>query len=215
MTASNVAIIGIGNVGAALGERLARSGFEVRFGVKPGADVEAVLSRCGGGASATSVAEAARWADVIFLALPPGALGDVAAEAAGFEGKIVVDCANPVAWQGGPALAPVAEGSLTARLAALAPRARVLKGFNVFGAEFHRDPALAGGHAVDVPLAGDDAGAKQVVADIARRAGFSTLDAGPLRNAALLEAFAVLWIHLAVAGGQGREVAFKLLRRAS
>ena len=30
----------------------------------------------------------------------------------------------------------------------------------------------------------------------------------PLRNAALLEAMAVLWIHLALKGGRGREWAF-------
>jgi predicted dinucleotide-binding enzyme len=214
MTQAKVAIVGVGNVGAALGERLSRAGFAVRFGVKAGADVGALLDKCGPGASAAPVAEAAAWADLVFLAVPPAALGDVVAQGGGFEGKIVVDCNNPVGWKDGPALAPVEEGSLTARLAKLAPKARVVKGFNVFGAEFHRDPALAGGQKVDVPLAGDDQGAKDAVADLARRAGFEPVDAGPLRNAALLESFAVLWIHLALVGGQGRDFAFKLARRA-
>ncbi len=213
MTQAKVAIVGVGNVGAALGERLARSGFALRFGVKPGADVAALLDRCGPNAAAASVAEAAAWADVVFVAVPPPALGDVVAQGGGFEGKIVVDCNNPVSWSEGPVLAPVEEGSLTAKLAQLAPKARVLKGFNVFGAEFHLDPSLAGGQRVDVPLAGDDAAAKQVVADLARQAGFEPIDVGPLRNAALLESFAVLWIHLALVGGQGRDFAFKLLRR--
>lgn len=214
MTQAKVAIVGVGNVGAALGERLARSGCALRFGVKAGADVAALLDRCGPNAAAASVREAAGWADVVFLAVPAAALGDVVAQGGGFEGKIVVDCNNPVAWKDGPALAPVEEGSLTAKLATLAPGARVLKGFNVFGAEFHRDPALAGGGRVDVPLAGDDPAAKEVVAGIARLAGFEPFDAGPLRNAALLESLAVLWIHLAVVGGQGRDFAFKLARRA-
>ncbi len=48
---------------------------------------------------------------------------------------------------------------------------------------------------------------------IALKAGFTPSDVGPLRNAALLESLAVLWIHLAVKGGQGRQVAFKLLKR--
>jgi predicted dinucleotide-binding enzyme len=51
------------------------------------------------------------------------------------------------------------------------------------------------------------------VAELARGAGFRPLDAGPLRNAALLEAMAVLWIQLALVGGHGREVAWKLLDR--
>lgn len=213
MAQAKVAIVGVGNVGAALGERLGRAGIAPRFGVKPGADVAALLDRCGPGASSSSVAEAAAWADVIVLAVPPAALGDVVAQGGGFEGKIVVDCNNPVGWADGPVLTPVEEGSLTAKLVKLAPRARVVKGFNTFGAEFHRDPGLAGGRKVDVPLAGDDQGAKDQVADLARRAGFEPVDAGPLRNAALLESMAVLWIHLALVGGQGREFAFALARR--
>ncbi|HEU4405214.1 MAG TPA: NAD(P)-binding domain-containing protein [Polyangiaceae bacterium] len=213
MTQAKVAIVGVGNVGAALGERLARAGFSVRFGVKAGADVAALLDRCGPNASAGPVAEAAAGADLVFLAVPPAALGDVVAQGRGFEGKIVVDCNNPVGWSDGPTLAPVEEGSLTAKLVKLAPKARVVKGFNTFGAEFHRDPALAGGQRADVPLAGDDAGAKEAVADLARRAGFEPVDAGPLRNAALLESLAILWIHLAVVGGQGREFTFQLARR--
>jgi predicted dinucleotide-binding enzyme len=39
------------------------------------------------------------------------------------------------------------------------------------------------------------------------------VDVGPLRNAAHLESLAILWIHLALVGGHGRNIAFKLLRR--
>jgi predicted dinucleotide-binding enzyme len=43
--------------------------------------------------------------------------------------------------------------------------------------------------------------------------GFEVIDAGPLRNARLLEAHAMLWIDLALARGQGRDFAFGMLRR--
>jgi len=92
------------------------------------------------------------------------------------------------------------------------PKARVLKGFNQFGAEFHLDPAIAGTKA-DVYLAGDDAQAKADVSEIAASAGFEPVDAGPLRNASVLENLAMLWIHLSSVGGKGRTVAFKLLSR--
>ena len=39
------------------------------------------------------------------------------------------------------------------------------------------------------------------------------VDAGPLRNARLLEAHAMLWIGLALNRGLGRDFAFALLRR--
>lgn len=57
-----------------------------------------------------------------------------------------------------------------------------------------------------------NAEAKKVVAEVAVKAGFTTVDAGPLRNAAVLENVAMLWIHLATVGGQGRDFAFALQR---
>jgi NADPH-dependent F420 reductase len=207
-----IAIVGAGNVGGNLGIRLAGAGYPVRFGTRSGSGLTELLARCGGKAEVTSVTDATGWADVVFFAVPAKAVVDAVHGAGDLTGKIVVDCNNPVGWDDGPTLGPVDEGSLTAAIAKAAPGARVVKAFNTFGAEFHLDPAIAG-TAADVPMAGDDAGAKEVVAGIARQAGFSPLDAGPLRNARLLEALAVLWIHLALKGGHGRNVAWKLLSR--
>jgi 8-hydroxy-5-deazaflavin:NADPH oxidoreductase len=208
-----IAIIGAGNVGANLGLNLVRHGYPVRFGVREGADVKELLSRCEGRAEATSVAEAVKWAEVVFLAVPAGAAVEAVKGAGEVTGKVLVDCTNPVAWGGdGPRLAPVPEGSVAAALAAAFPGLRVVKGFSTFGAEFHLEPRI-GDTSVDVQLAGDDAEAKARVAAIATKAGFTPVDVGPLRNAALLESLAVLWIHLALKGGQGRQVAFKLLKR--
>jgi predicted dinucleotide-binding enzyme len=115
-------------------------------------------------------------------------------------------------WDTGPVLTPPDAGSVTAALAAALPAARVVKAFNHFGAEIQQDPALAGG-AADVLLAGDDAGAKTDLIGLATTMGFRAHDAGPLRNAALLESMAVLWIHLATQGGMGRDWAFAVARR--
>jgi hypothetical protein len=131
--------------------------------------------------------------------------------AAELAGKIVVDCNNPLVWKEGPVWAPPAEGSLAAALAKVVPDARVVKAFNTFGAEFHANPMLTGSPA-QVFLAADDADAKKVVSEIATKAGFTTVDAGPLRNAAVLENLAMLWIHLATVGGQGRDFAFAMQR---
>jgi predicted dinucleotide-binding enzyme len=134
--------------------------------------------------------------------------GSVAVEvarslAALLDGKVVVDCNNAITWKEGPVWNPPPEGSLTAAIAKAVPGARVLKAFNGFGAEHHGDPALTGAPA-NVFLAGDDADAKKTLSSIASGAGFAPVDAGPLRNAAVLENVAILWIHLALVGGQGR-----------
>jgi NADPH-dependent F420 reductase len=213
-TNTKVAIIGAGNVGGGLGIRLSQSGFAVRFGVKPGSDVKAVLA-ASKGAEATTPEQAAAWGDVIFLAVP----GSVAVEVAGsladtLKGKVVVDCNNPLVWKDGPVWNPPPEGSLAAAIAKVAPKARVVKGFNTFGAEFHRDPARAGAPGAHVFLTSDDADAKKLVSEVAQTAGFRPIDAGPLRNAPVVENLAILWIHLAMVGGQGRDFTFAMQRQS-
>jgi NADPH-dependent F420 reductase len=169
--------------------------------------VKALLAECKDATSAPP-AEAAAWADVVFLAVPGTAAVEVARSlATALSGKVVVDCNNPLVWKDGPVWTPPAEGSLAAAIAKAAPGARVVKGFNTFGAEFHKDPGRAGSPA-DVFLASDDAEAKELVTELASRGGFHPIDAGPLRNAPVLENVAMLWIHLATVGGQGRNFTF-------
>jgi hypothetical protein len=210
--ATTIAIIGAGHVGAALAQTLSRAGYAVRLGVRPGADVAALLQRCGGKATAGTVREAAAAAEVIFLCVPAQVAVAVARDAGDLRRKVLVDCSNPVAWQDGPVLAPPPEGSVAAALAAAIPEARVVKGFNTFGADVHRDPGI-GGAPAEVYLAGDDGIALERVGEVASRAGFAPVAVGPLRNAAHLEALALLWIQLATAGGQGRQFIFRLARR--
>ncbi|MCB9602355.1 MAG: NAD(P)-binding domain-containing protein [Sandaracinus sp.] len=200
-----IAIVGVGNVGAALGARFSEAGHEVLFGVR--ATTDAYAARFG--ARVRPVSQAARDAEVVVLAVP----GSVAVEAAGAlglrEGQVLVDCTNPIRWSEGPVWAPPPEGSNASALAAAFPNVDVVKAFNQFGAETHADPAY-GDRRADVFLASDSDEAKAKVSVLATSAGFEAVDAGKLRNAAVLENVAVLWIHLATVGGLGR--AFVLAR---
>ncbi len=218
MAKPTLAIIGTGNVGASLGRRLAAAGYALRFGVRPDTDASALLAelREAGAPSveAVSVEQAARDAAFVFLAVPAAAALEAVAALGSLGSTIVVDCTNPLRWDAGPVWNPPSEGSVTQAIAAAHPGVRVIKAFNGFGAEFHADPKLAqidGG--VTVFVAGDDADAKQAFVELASDAGFSPIDAGPLRNAGVLENVAILWIHLALAGGHGRNIALQLLRR--
>jgi len=217
MSTTKIAVIGSGNVGGALGATFANAGFPVQFGVREDkADDKALkdlLARSKGATSA-SPDKAAAWGDVVVLAVPGTVALDVARQLAKqLEGKIVVDCNNPLTWKEGPVWAPPPEGSLAAAIAKAAPGSRVIKGFNTFGAEFHADPNHAGAPAANVFFAGDDAEAKKSLTEIATKAGFRPIDAGPLRNAAVLENVAMLWIHLALAGGQGRDFVLNMQRK--
>jgi predicted dinucleotide-binding enzyme len=63
-------------------------------------------------------------------------------------------------------------------------------------------------------VCGDDQRARPTVLALVGELGFDVVDAGALKVARLLEPLAMLWIHLALNQGLGREIAFALLRRA-
>ena len=60
-------------------------------------------------------------------------------------------------------------------------------------------------------VAGDDAGRKPKVMELVGKLGFEAVDAGPLKNARLLEPLAMLWIDQAMKRGRGRDFAFALV----
>lgn len=208
-----VAVIGAGSVGFALGARFVAAGATVRFGVRDIDGVRAELPAPLTAAFVGTPADAATSADVIVVAVPAAAALDVLATAGPLDGKIIIDATNPLRWDAGPVWAPPAAGSMAAAIAAAHPTTAVIKGFNHFGAEIQADPSLAHG-AADAMFAGNDATAKERVMALARAMGFTARDAGPLRNASVLENLAVLWIHLATVGGAGRQIGFRLEGRA-
>ena len=90
------------------------------------------------------------------------------------------------------------------------PEARVVKAFNTVFAQ-HMDSGRLGDKPLTAFVAGDDAGAKKSVLELARAIGFDAVDAGPLKNARLLEPLALLNIQLGYVLGMGAQIGFKLL----
>ncbi len=216
---STIAIIGTGNVGAALGKNYARRGMRVVFGARNPDEAADLVAACGPNASATTPDVAVREAPVVFLAVPGGVAVEVALGLP-IDGKIVIDCTNPLKWNDGPVPAPPAEGSNAEAIAAALTRDRrsatIVKAFNTFGAEFHGDPVITRGNAswgVDVQFALDDLTAKPTLSALIAHGGYTPVFAGPLRNARLLEHLAVLWIHLAMREAMGRNSAFTFVAR--
>lgn len=209
----NIAIIGAGNVGSALGKGWAAAGHNVEFGVRDPqkAEVQTAVAACGGNASAASVREAAQFGEIVVLTTPFPATEAALKEAGDVSGKIVVDCTNPLK----PDLSGLTIGhdtSAAEQIARWTNGAPVVKCFNTTGANNMGNPSYAEGKPV-MFLCGDDADAKRTVAKLSDDAGFETIDAGDLEIARLLEPLAMLWIHLAYRGGLGRDFAFRLMRR--
>jgi 8-hydroxy-5-deazaflavin:NADPH oxidoreductase len=187
-TAETVALIGTGNVGAALGQRFAEHGHQIVYGSRDPAasDVRALVAATGRGAAAVSPAEAAARSDIVVLAVPWSAAEDVVRSLGDVSGKILVDPTNPrVMASDGFADYPI-EDSIAERIARLAPDAHVVKAFNTLGAETMLDPTVANGP-VTIPIVGDDRAAKARIAALAREIGLEAVDVGPLRHARIVE----------------------------
>ena len=207
-----ITVIGTGNVGGTLGRRWAEAGHDVTFGTRdPSSDkVKQLLGSLGGKARAAAAKEAVEDADVVVLATPWPAAQEVLRGLGPLAGRVLLDCTNPLTRS--LALEVGLSTSGGEQVAAWSGGARVVKIFNTTGSENMASPRY-GEQPATMFYAGDDAEAKQIAAQLARDLGFEPVDAGPLVNARLLEPLAALWIYLAYPGGQGRHIAFKLLRQ--
>ena len=208
-----IAIIGTGNVGAALGQRWVAAGHDILFGVRqPGAaKVAAVVKKAGARARAVAVREAAAGAPVVVLAVPFDAVEQAIAECGNLTGKIVIDCNNPLL----PDLSGLTVGhtdSCGERVARWAKGARVVKALNTTGSGNMLDPRYDH-EALSMFVCGDDADAKKVVAGLVAELGFEPVDAWPLTQARYLEPLAMLWISMAYGLGQGPNFGFRVVRR--
>jgi predicted dinucleotide-binding enzyme len=176
----DIEIVGTGSVAESLGVGWTGAGHRVRFvSCRPeGSEVLGLVDLAGGRASAHPVDEAAAASDVVVLAVPAGAVDDVLA---GIEtdvaGKPLLDVTNQY---------PAGEHVQAQHVQALAPDAHVVKAFNTIDANVMADPSF-GGRAAMLPVAGDDAGAKDVATELARDLGFEPFDAGNLDAAEHLE----------------------------
>lgn len=205
----DIAIIGAGNVGAALGRGWARRGHRVTYGARDPGSARA-RAAAEGGARVATPREAAEAAEVVVLATPWAAAREAVESLGDLGGRVLVDATNPIGPGLSPALGPDTSGA--EEIQAVAHGARVVKAFNTTGAEIMAEPVL-GGRRAAMFLCGDDAAARDAVARLAADLGFEPVHAGPLRNARLLEPLARLWITLAMPLGMGRGIAFALLRR--
>lgn len=207
----NIAIIGFGAVGSALGRRWAEVGHDVTFGVRDPSSPKVKAGVTALGAKLASVPEACAGAEVVVLAVPWSAVTDALTAAGDLSGRVVLDCTNPLK----PDLSGLEIGTTTSGGELVEQKARgakVVKIFNTTGAGNMANPDYRGTK-VTMLYAGDDAVAKAIAARLASDIGFEPLDIGPLEGARYLEPFAMAWITLAYKGGLGPDFALNVVRR--
>lgn len=209
----DIAILGAGSVGAALGRGWIAAGHVLTFGVRnPGDEKYRELNQnLGGAARFASIGEAAAGAETVVLATPWDAAESAIRAAGDLSGRIVIDATNPLK-PGLAGLTHAGDDSGGEQVGRWAAGAKVVKAFNTVGFNIMADPLLDGRRAA-MFVCGDDAGARAAVARLAVDLGFEAVEAGGLATARQLEPLALLWIRSAYQFGLGREFAFGLLRR--
>jgi NADPH-dependent F420 reductase len=191
-----VAIVGgTGALGLALARRLHRAGAGVLIGSRDAARAERAAEEGGlGSAAGRANLDAVRQAAVIVIAVPyEGHEPTLRALAPELAGKPVVETTVPYDRAARSVHHP--EGlSAAERAQGLAPDARIVAAFHTVSAPMLADPKrpLHG----DVLYCGDDRGAKDAAAALIRAIGMRAVDAGPLRNARVLEQLAVMLFGL-------------------
>lgn len=210
----NIAIIGAGHVGRALAAGWARAGHTIIFGVRADRLTDGAPVDDAPHARRESPRDAAQAATTVILALPWAAAETVLPTLGDLTGKTVIDCMNPITrTPDGMGLAVGHTSSGAEQVARWLPGANIVKTLNQVGAEIMADTS---GFAVPPAMfmAGDDDGAKAVVAGLLTDLGFEPLDAGDLTRARLLEPYALVWINQAILRGKGRSWAFAAVERA-
>ena len=193
----NVTIIGAGNMGRGIATRLVAGGHGVTLVGRDAAKPEALAADLRKAAPAAKV-------------LPYGAALDFAKQnAAALAGKVVVDITNPLnaTYDG---LVTGGGRSAAEELAALLPASKVVKAFNTTFAGT-LVAGTAGGQALDVLVAANDADAKAKVLGLVNDGGLRAIDAGSLARARELEGLALLGITLQGPLGLGFQSAWKLV----
>lgn len=189
-----IAIIGKGNVGTALSQGLNKK-HQIKFGHRDPKE---------------NVADAAKWGDIIILAVPHENADNARQEIKPYsEGKVVIDVMNAIGDS--MELAISCTTSSAEETQQKLPKAKVVKAFNTVFA-VNQSTAKVAGEQLTAFIAGDDKDAKQTVAQLTRDIGFDPVDCGPLKAARQLEAMGNLIINLAFTYGMGNKIGYKLVK---
>lgn len=206
-----IGIIGTGRVGKMLATQFAKHGHEVCLGSREASRGTAVAQTLGlDGVHGGDLTTAVTHGDVIVFAFPWYALIDVVRVVGKLEGKVIIDCINPLTSSGSLALGH--KRSAGEEIQKEFPLAKPIKAFNHIYLDHFADP-LFNGEPASAFYCSDYDQAKKVVVQLAGEMGFDPIDIGPMKHARYLEPMAAIWIQMAFHLGMGTNFTLKLVNR--
>jgi len=185
-----IGIIGSGLVGKAVAHLAIAAGYNVVISNSRGPEtISALVEDLGPRARAGTVIEAIAAGDIVTISLPLAAFEQLPGDK--FDGKIVLDQTNYYPGLGEFRRDDLDQGELTSSelIARHLKGAKVVKGLhNLSWIHMQANAAPKGDeNRTTLPVAGDDAGAKQTVTTFLDDIGFDVIDAGPLADSWRIE----------------------------
>jgi 8-hydroxy-5-deazaflavin:NADPH oxidoreductase len=177
-----IGLIGAGNIGSQVARAAIASGYDVVLSNSRGPETLAdLVSELGQEARPGTSEEAAKAGDLVVVAVPLRAIGNIPVEP--LVGKVVIDTNNYYPRRDGN-IAALDDASVTSSelLQARLPGAHVVKAFNhIYARQITTDGTPPGTrNRRALAIAGDNPGAKVRVAELIDGFGFNVVDAGPL-----------------------------------
>lgn len=178
-----IGIIGTGMIGTTLAQRLAEAGHDVSVANSRGP--ETIEGRAlSTGARAVHASDVAAGVDALIVSVPLNRIPDVAPFVqAAPAGAVVIDTSNHYPMRDG-AIAGLDGGQVESRWVAERLGRPVAKAWNAITAQSFADldrPEGAPGR-IAIPVAGDDAAARELAMSLVEDTGFDAFDAGTLAD---------------------------------
>jgi len=193
-----IGVLGSGGVGRTLADGFLKHGYTVMRGTRDPAKLADWKAAAGGRGSVGTFAEAARFGELVVLAVK-GAAAESVLDLCGADalaGKTVIDTTNPIAEKppvnGVLAYFTTLDQSLMERLQKRVPGARFVKAFSCVGDVLMVNPRLKGGPPT-MFIAGNDAAAKAEVQSVLDQFGWEVEDLGAVEAARVIEPLCILW----------------------
>jgi predicted dinucleotide-binding enzyme len=181
---TRIGVIGSGKIGGTIGGLWVKKGHSVFFSSRHPEELKDMIAKLGSLAKAGTVEEAVTFGDVLFIAVPYGAIPQIGKDySAKMKGKVMLDACNAVSTRDGAIADEVEQNGIGVTTQKYFPGVRIVRAFNtmsyiVFAREANRpDPKLA------IPIAGDNPQAVQIAAALVRDAGFDPVTVGTLADA--------------------------------
>ena len=179
---TTIGLIGSGNIGSTVARLAVDAGHDVVLSNSRGPEtLTDLVDELGPRARAATAAEAAAAGDIVVVTVPLKAYREVPVEQ--LRGKVVIDTNNYYPQRDGHITELDDESTSTSELLqAHLPESRVVKAFNNIYVTHLGSLQRPAGHPERsvLPIAGDDAAAKQTVTEFLDSIGYDAHDVGPL-----------------------------------